>query len=753
MNKIVALFVAALASVSMSYSSLAQEKAKLSPKVVAKTQTAGAIAGALAKSGVARVIVTVGVRQLTPAQLQASVHAPASRAAAKALIASAIEEVISAHALSAKKNAAVGAPAITRLTTAPAFGVTVDAAELDDLVGDPRVKSVEYDRQFQKNLAVTLPTIGMPSVRAAGGTGANYGVAVIDDGVQRTHPFIGLGRIAGTGEACFLDTNNCPNGTNAQTGVGAAEAAAGASHGTHVAGIALGRLAGSTPSEGVSPGSWLVPINIFGPNATVSFSTIQRAFEYVEDIVLLNSATNPYRIYAINMSVGGGSSAGNCDGDPDMVLLKPVIDGLRAQGVLAAVSAGNDYFTGSMGFPACLSSIVSVASTNRAGTAIASYSNISPTTDIFAPGGELGTDCVVSSVPTSTFGSKCGTSMASPHVAGAIAVLKQLAPTASACRLEDAIKSTGPLLADTRSGGTISKPSLRADLALTRLQSPSPPANDNFAAATIIPANAALYANASSTIGATLEAGEPHSTRSIWWRWTPTTTGTVTIDTLGSGIDTVLAVYAGASSASSLGSLVAFNNDISATEKASRVTFQAVAGQVYSIIVAGVSLAEQCNVQLNMTRPPANDNFASAMQLTVYPTLEYGIGGSNVAATKEPGEPNHNGDATHTSTVWFKFTAPVTGAITLDTEGSPLSDTVLAVYTGSAVSALTQIAVDDDSGTGFWSRLTFNMVAGTEYKIALMGYGGLQGRYRLWFAPAGALSVNHAKGQLVQLAE
>ena len=91
------------------------------------------------------------------------------------------------------------------------------------------------------------------------------------------------------------------------------------------------------------------------------------------------------------------------------------------------VSAGNDGDTGQMSYPACLSTIVSVAATSRAGV-VASYTNISQTTDLFAPGGELDGDCVISSVPTNDFGAKCGTSMAAPHVAGAVADLRQLFP-------------------------------------------------------------------------------------------------------------------------------------------------------------------------------------------------------------------------------------------------------------------------------------------------------------------------------------
>ena len=73
----------------------------------------------------------------------------------------------------------------------------------------------------------------------------------------------------------------------------------------------------------------------------------------------------------------------------------------------------------------------------------------------------------------------------------------------------------------------------------------------------------------------------------------------MTIDTVGSGSDTVLAVYTGAS-VGTLGVPVAQNNNISATNKASRVTFTAVAGTTYRIAVAGRGAKPECTVQLNV---------------------------------------------------------------------------------------------------------------------------------------------------------
>ena len=70
---------------------------------------------------------------------------------------------------------------------------------------------------------------------------------------------------------------------------------------------------------------------------------------------------------------------------------------------------------------------------------------------------------------------------------------------------------------------------------------------------------------------------------------------------------------------------------------------------------------------------------------------------TNVGATKEVGEPIHSTDQTDLggSSVWYSWTAPASASVTINTAATPL-DTVLAVYTGSAVNALTLVAANDD---------------------------------------------------------
>jgi len=125
---------------------------------------------------------------------------------------------------------------------------------------------------------------------------------------------------------------------------------------------------------------------------------------------------------------------------------------------------------------------------------------------------------------------------------------------------------------------------------------------------------------------------------------------------------------------------------------------------------------------------PTNDNFVNRTVLT---GASLTATASSLRATKEAGEPNHAGNAGGKS-VWFTWTAPTSGTVTIDTAGSNF-DTLLAVYTGTSVSALTAVASNDDSLSGgtTTSKVTFQVTAGTVYQIAVDGYDGVWGNITL----------------------
>lgn len=118
----------------------------------------------------------------------------------------------------------------------------------------------------------------------------------------------------------------------------------------------------------------------------------------------------------------------------------------------------------------------------------------------------------------------------------------------------------------------------------------------------------------------------------------------------------------------------------------------------------------------------SNDAFAAARALSGTADSDTG---SNTLASSEPGEPAHDGTAA-TRSLWWTWTAPASGVLALDTNGSSF-DTMLAVYTGSALASLTLQASDDDSGDGSQSRLELIIAAGTTYRIAVDGFEGATG--------------------------
>ena len=124
-------------------------------------------------------------------------------------------------------------------------------------------------------------------------------------------------------------------------------------------------------------------------------------------------------------------------------------------------------------------------------------------------------------------------------------------------------------------------------------------------------------------------------------------------------------------------------------------------------------------------QPPGNDYLVNAFTVFAGGT----VFGSSINATMELGELAHAGVGY--ASVWWKLTTSKSGFVQVDTIGSSF-DTVLAVYRGTAVNALTQVAANDDC-PGFFpqSCVRFFAVAGTTYRIAVAGFAGLTGNVQL----------------------
>jgi hypothetical protein len=122
-------------------------------------------------------------------------------------------------------------------------------------------------------------------------------------------------------------------------------------------------------------------------------------------------------------------------------------------------------------------------------------------------------------------------------------------------------------------------------------------------------------------------------------------------------------------------------------------------------------------------RTAANDNFAN---VTAIANISGNLTGTNAQATKETGEPNHAGNPGGKS-VWYKWTAPALNYSATFTLKNSSFDTLLAVYTGSSVNALTLVASSDDYGHFFQGRVIFPATANAVYYIAVGGFNGGSG--------------------------
>ena len=152
-------------------------------------------------------------------------------------------------------------------------------------------------------------------------------------------------------------------------------------------------------------------------------------------------------------------------------------------------------------------------------------------------------------------------------------------------------------------------------------------------------------------------------------------------------------------------------------------------GGSYTLIIRNDLNAIRSETAIVQTdNPPLtpSDAFAGANLLPG----ESGLGGGdNFGATSEPGEPRHVGKSGGKS-VWFDWIPTENGIATFSTSGSTF-DTLLAAYTGTSVSGLTEVSGDEDSGNFLDSTMTFNAMAGTVYHIVIDGFSGQEGFFLL----------------------
>ena len=224
-----------------------------------------------------------------------------------------------------------------------------------------------------------LPLSGSYSYTA---TAANVTAYVVDTGIATAHPDFG-GRAANVYDALGGDGQDC-NG-----------------HGTHVAGT----IGGAT--HGVAKGVQLRGLRVLGCNGSGSTSGIIASVDWLK--------VNAVRPAVANLSLGGGYSAA----------LNRAVSNLAGSGVAVAVAAGNSGTDACNASPASAAGVITVAASDRADVR-ASFSNHGRCVETYAPGVAVTSTWLGGGTSTLS-----GTSMASPHVAGAMALYKASGERAS----------------------------------------------------------------------------------------------------------------------------------------------------------------------------------------------------------------------------------------------------------------------------------------------------------------------------------
>ncbi|MCC5575533.1 S8 family serine peptidase [Microtetraspora sp. AC03309] len=313
--------------------------------------------------------------------------------------------------------------------------LAVDKAKVDDFWSTLRdqtttagktaltggVGKVWLDAKVKADLAESVPLIGAPEAWKAGFDGTGTTVAVLDTGVDATHPDL-AGKIAES--RSFVPDQEVTDGHG---------------HGTHVAATVAGSGAASGGSrKGVAPGARLVIGKVLGDSGSGSSSDIIAGMEW---------ATTEAKAKIVSMSLGGTPTDGT---DP----LSQAVDYLSAStGALFVIAAGNSGpGKETIGTPGAAASALTVAATDKADQ-LANFSSRGPRAndgalkpDIAAPGVAIvaarAAGTALGTPVDNLYTSLNGTSMATPHVAGAAALLAQKHPGWNGERLKAALMST-----------------------------------------------------------------------------------------------------------------------------------------------------------------------------------------------------------------------------------------------------------------------------------------------------------------------
>lgn len=307
--------------------------------------------------------------------------------------------------------------------TADSIASIADEVEVDADLDPVNANAGQTTNDYLFPCQWAFPGVGFGAAWASG-RGAGRTVAVIDTGVDATHPEL-LGRVV-AGPALLCEPDSMGGGSVDPNG-----------HGTHVAGIVGAAADNSIGISGVAPLVHILAVRVLSADGIGCGSDVATAIGWAVD----------HGANVINLSlsqVGRNTS------------IALAVQYAETNGVVVVAAAGNDGPTGPRRYPAAEDDVIAVGSINE-GLGLSNFSNHGDYVDIVSPGG-----WILSTLPGAQYGYMSGTSMATPHVAGLAALMVGANPSITPAQIRSIIAATaidrGPIGRDNAWGEGIIAP-------------------------------------------------------------------------------------------------------------------------------------------------------------------------------------------------------------------------------------------------------------------------------------------------------